>query len=276
MKDKLPLFAGLCLLAVAGCQPAGSPTAAPVSANGLPVEASAAEPLAALGVEASGAVDHAVESGSAAVPTVVSAASSVATVDAVAGDDSEASGVAPAAIPRLYASDLTSLRSNHSVANEGASCSQDNDCDSPLRCIDALCAFPPAMTGYRNEVSPRVTFTTADGTFEYVVELAMTSPQQQRGLMHRHTMVADAGMIFVFSDERPRSFWMRNTLIHLDMVFVRADGVVDSIIVGAEPLTEVPRPSEGPARFVIELNAGQTMSMGLRAGDRVSMQNVPL
>jgi len=276
MKDKLPLIVGLCLVAVLGCQSGSSSTVAPVSAGALPVEASTAGAAFVQTAEASGPLAPVVGTGRGATPALANEASSVPAVEPAAGDGAVAEELPPAPIPRLYASDPVSLRLNHAVSNEGASCSQDNDCDSPLRCIEAQCAFPPAMTGYRDDASPRVSFTTSEGTFAYVVELAMTSPEQQRGLMHRHTMVADAGMIFVFPDERPRSFWMRNTLIHLDMVFVRADGVVDSFITGAEPLTEVPRPSAGPARFVIELNAGETVNMGLRAGDRVTLQNVPL
>jgi uncharacterized protein len=275
MNTKAALTAFLVAGTLVGCQPAAVPTAPTNTAAGA-AEAST-EPVAPT-PPAEASSPTAVEPDEASVeppPAPTEASSGHATALAVPADGSAEGSANSPSVPVLFASDLASLRAHHVVSNEGASCGNDDDCQSPLRCIDAACAFPPAMTGFRTESSPRVSFTTSEGTFEYVVELAMTSPQQQRGLMHRRTMVADAGMIFVFPDERPRSFWMRNTLIPLDMVFVRTDGIVDSFITGAQPLTEVPRPSEGPARFVIELNAGETVTMGLRPGDRVTMQNVP-
>jgi uncharacterized membrane protein (UPF0127 family) len=261
----LPIVLALASAACPGPVPAGSPATAPAEPGSAPApagsEASAASTEAPSDAEASGA-------SAPAAPVVAQ--------NPIAQPPAAGSGAAPVAESVLYASDLVSLRANHPVRNEGATCMNDGDCESPLRCVLQSCTFPPAMTGFRTPDSPTVTFQTADGASTYVVELALTPPEQQRGLMHRRTMVADAGMIFVFPDERPRSFWMRNTLIPLDMVFVRADGVVDSIIVGAEPLTESPRPSTGPARFVIELNAGETVSIGLRPGDRMISANVPL
>jgi uncharacterized membrane protein (UPF0127 family) len=132
------------------------------------------------------------------------------------------------------------------------------------------------MTGQWSTSTPLAIFYPQDRPDVMVhLELALTPPQQQRGLMHRRYMREDAGMIFVFPTEEPRSFWMRNTLIPLDMVFVRSDGVVDSLVERAEPLTETSRRSAGPARFVIELNAGRAARIGIQPGDRVELLNLP-
>ena len=88
-------------------------------------------------------------------------------------------------------------------------------------------------------------------------------------------MVADYGMLFVFPDERPRRFWMRNTLIPLDLLFIRADGTLDSMSENAQPLDERGEPSDGPARYVLELNAGEAARLGLEPGVRVEFLNLP-
>ncbi len=178
----------------------------------------------------------------------------------------------PAALRRpLDEGRLRELRQDHPVTGEGERCHRDNDCSSPLRCIDATCAFPGAMTG---EVLASTPWITIDGPPIYV-ELATTSAQQQRGLMHRRMMLEDWGMVFAFSGDRRRSFWMENTLIPLDMLFVDRRGRVVSFIESAEPLTRTPRPSEGPARYVIELNAGQVAARGINVGDTVRFFNMP-
>jgi uncharacterized membrane protein (UPF0127 family) len=82
------------------------------------------------------------------------------------------------------------------------------------------------------------------------------------------------GMIFIFDTDSLRSFWMRNTYLALDMVFVTSEGVVDSFVENAEPRTDTPRRSAGPARFVIELNAGEVARMGLEAGSTVVLEGL--
>ena len=110
----------------------------------------------------------------------------------------------------------------------------------------------------------------ADGaTFTFDVEMALSRVQQQFGLMHVDSMPQDQGMLFVFDPQRAVSFWMRNTLIPLDMLFIRSDGTIANIEVAAEPLTETSRPSDGVVMAVLELNGGITQLLGIRAGDRV-------
>jgi len=170
---------------------------------------------------------------------------------------------------------MVALRARHPVEREGASCRSDADCEAPLRCISSACAFPPAMTGEVDASTPMVTFVTGSTERLYYLEAAMVPSEQARGLMYRHVMAEDFGMIFVFPDDAPRSFWMMNTFIPLDMIFVRSDGIVDSIVENAEPRTQTSRRSAGPARYVIELNAGEAARYGIAPGTRAILENLP-
>lgn len=114
-----------------------------------------------------------------------------------------------------------------------------------------------------------LSLTTSDGKrHRYQVELAATPEQQQRGLMFRRAMARDRGMLFPFTPARPATFWMRNTWIPLDLIFVGTDRRVLSIGRG-EPMSEALIDSGGPAIAVLELNAGEALRIGLRPGDRV-------
>ena len=93
--------------------------------------------------------------------------------------------------------------------------------------------------------------------------------------MFRREMAKGWGMIFVFANEAPRSFWMKNTVMALDMIFVRADGVVDSVVASAEPLTLTPRRSTGPATYVVELASGVAALSGIEPGVRLAFDNLP-
>ena len=90
----------------------------------------------------------------------------------------------------------------------------------------------------------------------YRVELATTPRQQAYGLMHVEAMDADAGMLFIFDDMAVRSFWMKNTLIPLDMLFFDDEGRLVSAVEAAAPGSLISRRSAGPAKYVLELNAG--------------------
>ncbi|WP_249777763.1 DUF192 domain-containing protein [Pontivivens nitratireducens] len=100
------------------------------------------------------------------------------------------------------------------------------------------------------------------------VEIADTDEERARGLMFVEEMAQLEGMLFVYQDEpRQRSFWMRNTLIPLDMLFVAADGTVRDIHVNATPLDETPIPSATDDIFaVLEVNGGLTEMLGLTPG----------
>lgn len=106
-------------------------------------------------------------------------------------------------------------------------------------------------------------------THQFSIELALSAEQQTQGLMWRKTMPADHGMLFVYDRDQEITMWMRNTLIPLDMVFMRADGQITHIRERAVPQSLEVIASNGPARAVLELNGGTVRRLGLKVGDRV-------
>ena len=110
---------------------------------------------------------------------------------------------------------------------------------------------------------------TATGPKSFQVELAMTPEQRMIGLMYRKSMPENAGMLFDFGSPRPVSMWMKNTYLPLDMVFIDYEGRISSVAADTVPLTETVISSEGPVRYVLELNSGIAAAMGLAAGDLV-------
>lgn len=115
----------------------------------------------------------------------------------------------------------------------------------------------------------RLSIVTPEGRRDFVVELAVTGPQMQKGLMHREHLPANAGMLFFFGDESERGFFMRNTLIPLDMIFIRKDGTIHSIHENAIPHDETTIYSRGPVAAVLEINGGLSKKLGIRTGQMV-------
>ncbi|MBS0482641.1 MAG: DUF192 domain-containing protein [Proteobacteria bacterium] len=114
-----------------------------------------------------------------------------------------------------------------------------------------------------------LTVTHAGKKHAFRVELASTGQQQAMGLMFRTQMGADEGMIFPMDPPRTASFWMRNTVIPLDIIFIGTDGRILNIA-DAKPYDETPLPSAGVVKGVLELNAGRTRELGIVAGDVVN------
>ena len=88
--------------------------------------------------------------------------------------------------------------------------------------------------------------------------------------MNRHGLAPDAGMLFPFDPPRPASFWMRNTLIPLDMIFIRPDGSIARIAANTVPMSETPVAVAEPMTAVLEIGGGRAAQLGIREGDRVS------
>jgi len=116
----------------------------------------------------------------------------------------------------------------------------------------------------------RLRIVTASGTHEFQVEIANDDASRERGLMYRRYMPADRGMLFEFEREAPVSFWMKNTYIPLDMIFISRGGVVKNVVANAEPLSERVIPSGPPCTAVLELNGGTAAAIGLKVGDTVT------
>lgn len=115
-----------------------------------------------------------------------------------------------------------------------------------------------------------LTIITAGGArHQFKADWARSWPQKTHGLMHRKEMPLDHGMLLDYDPPSDVSIWMRNTLIGLDIVFIRADGTIESIFLGAKPHDETPMPSKGPVRAVLELNAGVVRLLGIQPGDKV-------
>jgi uncharacterized membrane protein (UPF0127 family) len=136
-------------------------------------------------------------------------------------------------------------------------------------CFAALVLLSPTA-GAQDAAREALNIVTDDGEHVFQVEIADDPRERAVGLMFRREMPADAGMLFDFMEEQPASFWMRNTYIPLDMLFIRADGTIDSIGERTTPLSEKSVPSKGPVRFVLEINGGLSDRLGIEAGDRVT------
>jgi uncharacterized membrane protein (UPF0127 family) len=113
------------------------------------------------------------------------------------------------------------------------------------------------------------------GSHEIFVEVANKETTRETGLMFRHEMDWDNGMLFVFDDSAQRYFWMKNTLIPLSIAFIDEKGIILNIL-EMPPQTEQTFPSNGPAKFALEMNAGWYTQNGLKPGDRVEgLLNAP-
>jgi uncharacterized membrane protein (UPF0127 family) len=110
---------------------------------------------------------------------------------------------------------------------------------------------------------------TATGKHHFKVEVVDTDQSREKGLMCRKTMAPDRGMLFDFKKADPVAFWMKNTILSLDMLFIGADGRIVSIARNATPFDETPIPSGGPVLGVLEINAGVAEKDGMEPGDKV-------
>lgn len=108
---------------------------------------------------------------------------------------------------------------------------------------------------------------SSTGDYSFNVDVVDTPEDRAKGLMFVQELADDAGMLFDFKEEREVSFWMRNTFIPLDMIFVGADGVVKTIHVNARPHDVTSIPSEVPVQFVLEIPGGRSVEIGLKPGD---------
>jgi len=117
-----------------------------------------------------------------------------------------------------------------------------------------------------------LTIRSANGEHRFTVEVAATPAQQERGLMFRPSVGPDEGMIFPYDPPVSATFWMKNTLVPLDMVFIRADGTI-ARIAHAVPLTLDPVPAGEPVAAVLEIRGGRAAELGIREGDVVSWRH---
>ena len=120
---------------------------------------------------------------------------------------------------------------------------------------------------------PREPLTITDDqghAHAFQVEMATTPQEQETGLMFRRAVSADSGMLFVFPAVQPEPFWMKNTLVPLDMVFINPDGTIRAIAENTVPYSLAPVDSGGPVLAVLELQGGITAKENIVVGDRVT------
>jgi len=110
---------------------------------------------------------------------------------------------------------------------------------------------------------------SGDTEHKFKAEVAATDQQRSMGLMFRKEMPAERGMLFLFEREGDRYFWMKNTPLPLDIIFIDANGAIVSIADNTTPFSEDVIPSLGPAQFVFEINAGLAEKLDISAGDKV-------
>lgn len=129
---------------------------------------------------------------------------------------------------------------------------------------------PTTAASAEPAASPRVVLSPpGQDPVSVAVEVVETNEARQRGLMYRKHLSPDAGMLFIFEREEHHTFWMHNTLIPLDMIFIKADWTILGIVENATPLTDALRSVPGDSRYVLEVNAGFSRSHGLQPGTTV-------
>ncbi len=128
-----------------------------------------------------------------------------------------------------------------------------------------------AIFGCTNQTkTPTVTI----GSSTFTVELAQTPTERETGLMNREILADNAGMLFIFEDEHPRTFWMKNTKIPLDMIFIGKNKKITAIIHSAPPCKIDPCPTYSsikPAMYVLEINGGEAKTRNFNEGDIVKI-----
>ena len=135
----------------------------------------------------------------------------------------------------------------------------------------AYCAAPAAgqTPQLQHFATSALTILTAAGPQHFTIEIAETPEQMEQGLMYRKSLPPDAGMLFVFPASAVARFWMKNTLIPLDMVFVDGDGHIVGVHERAVPQSLETISSTAPVKAVIELNGGTVARLGIKPGDTV-------
>jgi uncharacterized membrane protein (UPF0127 family) len=131
--------------------------------------------------------------------------------------------------------------------------------------LAVIAAVPARAAG-----EARIEIVSKTGVHAFTVELASNDDERSRGLMFRKQLPTGRGMLFDFHQDQMVSFWMRNTYISLDMIFITGDGRILRIAEGAEPLSDRLIPSGGPVRAVLEVIAGTARKEGIAPGDRVT------
>jgi uncharacterized membrane protein (UPF0127 family) len=126
-----------------------------------------------------------------------------------------------------------------------------------------------ALATSDSRVDSTIVIATRDAEYVFTIEIARTPAEMERGLMYRERLDADRGMLFLYEQDRQVAFWMKNTLIPLDLIFADAAGRIVGIAERAVPLSTQLIPSPEPVRAVLEVNGGTAERLHIKIGDRL-------
>jgi uncharacterized protein len=124
------------------------------------------------------------------------------------------------------------------------------------------------------QAQPKVIIESVKGEVNFHVEIAATPEKREVGLMYRRELPPDRGMLFIFPAEKVNSFWMKNTPIALDMIFISRERKIVGIVRETVPFSLDGRSVSGPSQYVLEINGGLSRRYGFKAGDVVKFENV--
>lgn len=152
-------------------------------------------------------------------------------------------------------------------------------CSTPSRDPGSAVAPPaatvsPATTEPPTAKRASVVLSGSQGDRAVEVEVVSSPRAVERGLMYRQHLPTDQGMLFLMGEEAIHGFWMRNTLIPLDMIFIGKDLRVVGIVENAEPRTETSRKVDKPSLYVLEVNGGWTAKNGISTGATVRFEGI--
>jgi uncharacterized protein len=136
-----------------------------------------------------------------------------------------------------------------------------------LACCAVLVSATAPARAFGQDI---IEIVTGTGVHAFSVELATNDDERERGLMFRKELPEGHGMLFDFKTEQPVQFWMHNTYIPLDMIFIAADGRIVHVAENAKPMSDDLIPSVSPIRGVLEVIAGTVRKFGIATGDRVT------
>ncbi|MDF3068290.1 MAG: putative secreted protein [Polyangiaceae bacterium] len=142
----------------------------------------------------------------------------------------------------------------------------------PAPVVGKAATCPQDPTGNLKLPLGKVTFLGAPNAPQVEVELARDDAARERGLMYRTTMAENSGMLFSWEDERVRNFWMRNTCIPLDLLYIDKQGTIAGILEQVPTMNDAPRGVRCPVAHVLELNAGWARAHGLAPGMKIEIQ----
>jgi uncharacterized membrane protein (UPF0127 family) len=126
-----------------------------------------------------------------------------------------------------------------------------------------------ALATSDSRVDSTIVIATRDAEYVFTIEIARTPAEMERGLLYRERLDADRGMLFLYEQDRQVAFWMKNTLIPLDLIFADATGRIVGIAERAVPLSTQLIPSPEPVRAVLEVNGGTAERLHIKIGDRL-------